>query len=96
MPYLQKKDGVLFLEEFFDIFKYKTVELIYFLYFYNEVYSKPYTSRYANSERYLICKKYKFTDVDHLVDKLATILRLFKSINNNADYNSCINFKRRY
>ena len=85
---LQKKDGV-FILKIFDIFKYKTVELIYFLScFYNEVYiMKPYTSRYANSERYLICKKYKFTDVDHLVDKLAAIMRLFKSINNNADYN---------
>jgi len=57
---IQKKNGK-FVLKIFDIFKYKTIELIYLLsIFYDLVFIyKPSTSRVANSEKYLICKKFK-------------------------------------
>tara|TARA_Y100000389_G_scaffold193937_1_gene223308 strand:+ start:20058 stop:21464 length:1407 start_codon:yes stop_codon:yes gene_type:complete len=57
---IQKKNGK-FVLKIFDVFKYKTIELIYLLsIFYDLVFIyKPSTSRVANSEKYLICKKFK-------------------------------------
>ena len=57
---MQKKNGI-FILKIFDIFKYKTVELIFLLSnFYDTMYIyKPHTSRIANSEKYIICKNYK-------------------------------------
>ena len=54
---LQKKGGN-FILKIFDVFKFKTVEIIFLLsnlYEYVYIY-KPYTSRVANSEKYVICK----------------------------------------
>ena len=43
--------------------------------FYNQVYIvKPNTSRYANSERYLVCKDFKFTNTSFLLKKFLSIL----------------------
>ena len=55
----QKKNGV-FVLKIFDCFLYNTIDLIYLLSsFYNRVYiTKPQTSRYANSEKYLVCKEF--------------------------------------
>lgn len=58
---LQNQNGTLILK-IFDIFNWNTINLIYLLY---NVYDsiticKPYTSRNTNSEKYLICKKYKY------------------------------------
>ena len=85
---LQKRGGT-FILKIFDIFKYKTVELLYMLScFYKEVYiMKPYTSRYANSEKYVICKHFKYSNVDYLTTKIGAMLKLFKSIQNNPEYN---------
>lgn len=49
-----------FVLKFFDIFTKFTVEIIYFLtkFFKNIYITKPYTSRSANSEKYLICKNF--------------------------------------
>ena len=57
---VQKKGGN-FVLKFFDTFSRASVEMIYILnVFYENVYIvKPYTSRYANSERYVVCKKFK-------------------------------------
>ena len=61
-----QKNGGTFVLKIFDIFKYKTIELIYLLsIFYDLVFIyKPSTSRVANSEKYLICKKFKGIKVD--------------------------------
>ena len=48
---------------------------------------KPYTSRYANSEKYVICKDFKYSNVDYLISKIGTMLKIFNSIQNNLDYN---------
>lgn len=53
---LQKKNGK-FILKIFDCFMQHTIDLIYLLSsFYEKVYiMKPYTSRYANSEKYIVC-----------------------------------------
>ena len=47
-----------FVIKFFDLFRYKTIQLIYLLYCcYSEIHIyKPCTSRLSNSEKYIICK----------------------------------------
>ena len=57
---MQKKGGT-FIIKFFDIFYKPTCDMIYMLScFYDKIFiMKPNTSRYANSERYVICKSFK-------------------------------------
>ena len=57
---MQKKNGT-FIIKFFDIFYKPTCDMIYMLScFYDKIFiMKPNTSRYANSERYVICKSFK-------------------------------------
>lgn len=59
----QKKGGC-FVLKLFDCFMQHTVDLLYFLSaFYDRVYIfKPNTSRYANSEKYIICKGFIHTN----------------------------------
>ena len=58
---MQKKGG-MFVLKIFDCFMQHTVDLIYILSsFYEKVYIiKPNTSRYANSEKYIICRGFIF------------------------------------
>jgi 23S rRNA U2552 (ribose-2'-O)-methylase RlmE/FtsJ len=58
--FLQKEGGT-FVLKIFDVFMKHTVDMIAILSaFYDKVYiTKPLTSRYANSEKYLVCIGYK-------------------------------------
>ncbi len=81
---MQKKGGH-FVIKIFDIFKYKTVELIFLLSnLYENVYIyKPHTSRIANSEKYIICKNYKknFTNnYDYIFNNYTQILENIDSL----------------
>jgi len=60
---MQKKNGA-FILKIFDCFMQHTVDILYLLSsFYEKVYVfKPNTSRYANSEKYIICKGFLFKD----------------------------------
>jgi 23S rRNA U2552 (ribose-2'-O)-methylase RlmE/FtsJ len=60
---MQKHNGS-FILKIFDCFMENTIDLIYILSaFYKDVYiTKPQTSRYANSEKYVVCKNFLFTD----------------------------------
>lgn len=69
---LQKKGGS-FVLKVFDCFSNVMVEIIYILcYLYEEVhFMKPYTSRTANSEKYIICKNFRMVkNIDKIVNKL--------------------------
>ena len=70
--YIQKIGGH-FVCKFFDIYTIETVKLLYFLScFYEKVYiSKPYTSRPANSEKYIICKNFTGIDYGYLDELLS-------------------------
>ena len=81
---LQKKGGT-FIIKIFDVFSSAMVDLIYLL---TSVYSeisfyKPYTSRPANSEKYLICKKFRLEDSSSIMPQLLNIFNFFKQKKNN-------------
>jgi len=63
---LQKKGGT-FVLKLFDSFMQHTVDILYILSsFYDKVYLiKPQTSRYANSEKYIVCKDFLFSNHEH-------------------------------
>ena len=78
---LQKKDGH-FILKMFDIFYENTLQLIYLLScFYEKVIiTKPNTSRQANSEKYIVCKKFKFSDTSEISIKLINVLKILQNI----------------
>ena len=74
---LQKKGGS-FIIKMFDIFLKSSVDILYLLSsMYENIYiCKPNTSRIANSERYIVCVNFKYDNIDHLFNKLYTILKV--------------------
>ena len=65
---MQKQGGVYILK-IFDSFMHHSVDLLYILCsFYEKVFMiKPQTSRYANSEKYIVCKGFLFSNFDSSV-----------------------------
>ena len=68
---MQKYRGNLILK-IFDCFTSGMIDIMYLL---NMVYDKvhiikPYTSRYANSEKYIVCKYFKLQDSTNVFNKL--------------------------
>jgi 23S rRNA U2552 (ribose-2'-O)-methylase RlmE/FtsJ len=63
---MQKREGT-FILKIFDSFMQHSVDLLYILCsFYDKVYMiKPQTSRYANSEKYVVCKGFLFSSIDN-------------------------------
>lgn len=55
-----QKPGGTFILKVFDLFDYKTIQLLYLLYIsYSDIYiHKPDTSRSTNSEKYIVCTNY--------------------------------------
>jgi 23S rRNA U2552 (ribose-2'-O)-methylase RlmE/FtsJ len=72
---LQKKGGN-FILKIFDCFMEHTIDILYILSaFYKSVYiTKPNTSRYANSEKYVVCKNFLFTNVTAFLPALRACL----------------------
>jgi 23S rRNA U2552 (ribose-2'-O)-methylase RlmE/FtsJ len=72
---MQKKGGH-FVLKVFDTFSSSTIELIYLLtYLYEDVIlTKPMTSRPANSEKYVICSKFKMvSNIEEIKNKICEI-----------------------
>ena len=64
---VMQKQGGHFVLKLFDCFYQHTIDILYILSaFYRKVYiCKPHTSRYANSEKYVICRDYiKHDNID--------------------------------
>ena len=78
---MQKYNGV-FILKIFDVFLKSTTQLIYLLNcFYKKVYIvKPNTSRHANSEKYLVCKYFKFSDTSSIYNRFHDILHVLDTI----------------
>lgn len=92
---LQKYNGS-FVLKIFDIFLKNTCQLIYILScFYKKVYiTKPNTSRYANSEKYVICKHFKYKEVSHLYTRFFNIISVINKIDfDRYEINSIFNIK---
>lgn len=91
---MQKKDGS-FIIKFFDSFTYPTIQLIYLLKtFYKEVcICKPNTSRFANSEKYIVCNNFKYVDTSMFANKFIDILGLIKEKGENNYIQKIINIR---
>ena len=75
---MQKKNGN-FTIKFFDTFTQMSLDLLFILSnVYNKVYFvKPNTSRYANSEKYIVCKGFRLEDSEELVKRLHSVFKTF-------------------
>lgn len=73
-----QKQGGHFVIKMFDTFIKSSVDILYLLScFYQKIFIfKPNTSRSANSEKYIVCKNFKYKNTDHLFNKLHTILKV--------------------
>ena len=82
---IMQKSGGTFILKIFDSFMQHTVDLLYLLSsFYQKVYIiKPNTSRYANSERYIVCKGFIFNNTSDYFFNL--LLPPFMDMMNNPD-----------
>jgi len=88
---LQKKGGH-FVLKIFDCFMEHTIDILYILSaFYKNVYiTKPNTSRYANSEKYIVCKNFLFSSVSSFLPTLrACILQTINSKNQIHRFLTC-------
>ena len=72
---MQRHNGT-FILKIFDIFRKPTTQAIYILNcFYDNVsICKPKTSRFANSEKYIVCKNFKLKSIDEYFDKFIIFL----------------------
>jgi len=78
-----QKQGGSFILKIFDVFHKSTVDILYILsYYYNHVsIMKPYTSRIANSEKYVVCQGFKISDSTQIIQQFASVFPLIlKSI----------------
>lgn len=92
---IQKKNGT-FIIKIFDAFFMNTINIIALLSsFYNTVYiTKPCTSRYANSEKYIVCKGFLHSSNSEFYPFFRTALNKMININNelnNTNTNTNIN-----
>ena len=82
---MQKKNGS-FILKIFDIFNKSSIDIVYLLsYYYETVFIvKPNTSRYANSEKYIVCISFKKDISINIKKKFYHILKLLNSIDMNT------------
>ena len=75
---MQKKKGNLVIK-FFDTFTQMSLDLLFLLSnVYEQVYFvKPNTSRYANSEKYVVCKGFRLGNSEGLVKQMYSVFKAF-------------------
>ena len=86
---VQAKEGD-FVLKIFETFTHVSIKLIYLISsFYEDCYIyKPYFSRNSNSEKYLICKNFKFNpDSKELNDKITILENILKQANSKLFVN---------
>ena len=93
---MQKQNGT-FILKVFDLFTSFSIDLVFLLSsLYKKVYIiKPHTSRYANSEKYLVCKNFICEDTSSLIYKLLPLFENFVN-NDNTSLNRLFNFEIPY
>jgi 23S rRNA U2552 (ribose-2'-O)-methylase RlmE/FtsJ len=91
---VQKKHGN-FLIKFFDTFTSASIDMLYLLsIIYEDVYFvKPNSSRYANSEKYVVCKNFRLEDPETLVAQFAPI---FDDINKEHNISEILSMRPPY
>ena len=83
-----QKMGGTFILKIFDMFLESTIEMIYLLstLYKNVIITKPYTSRIANSERYIICKNFKYGSSEKPYKKFHELFNLLSKIDMSKNY----------
>lgn len=73
-----------FIIKFFDTFTQASIDILYILSnLYNKVYFvKPCTSRYGNSEKYIVCKGFRLTNPEPLIKEF---YRIFMTLNEKIE-----------
>ena len=81
---MQKLHGT-FVLKIFDILEKSTMQILYLLNCFYEtiIITKPYTSRNANSEKYIVCKGFKYSNTDNISAKFINILKIFEPLDFN-------------
>ena len=76
-----QKQGGTFILKIFDVFTEATIDILYLLstLYYKVHIIKPYTSRTANSERYIVCKDFKFNNTYEIIKKISTLFPIINS-----------------
>ena len=84
---MQKHEGT-FILKVFNVFLKSTVDMIFLLScFYTDVHiCKPHTSRYANSEKYIVCTGFKHTSSDFISQRFIDILKIIENIDINVHH----------
>jgi 23S rRNA U2552 (ribose-2'-O)-methylase RlmE/FtsJ len=82
---LQKKGGC-FILKMFDTFMQHSIDILYILSsFYEKVYIiKPNTSRYANSEKYIVCKNFIYSSQEHYYEYFYNAFKQMVEMENDA------------
>lgn len=81
-----------FILKIFDCFRIATVDILYILSsLYEKVYIvKPHTSRYGNSEKYIVCKKFRYSKQYHSEILIKIYHKLYQAMsdmgNNKTQY----------
>lgn len=90
---IQKKEGT-FIIKFFNTFSKISIDMIYLLsLIYEEVnFVKPNTSRYGNSEKYIVCKKFKL-NTNSTYDLMLKLYIIIKGLNDGYELVSLFNFE---
>jgi len=88
---MQKRDGS-FVLKIFDSFISSTLDIIYILCsFYKKVYiTKPQTSRYANSEKYIVCKGFLFENNNNFYGYIHNAFKIMTNTNTNITRFLCV------
>ena len=83
---LQKKGGT-FIIKFFDMFNYASLELVYILksFYSTVIVTKPKTSRYANSERYIVACDYIYESSRIFIAPFISIIKRLSSEESNNE-----------
>ena len=87
--------GGNFVLKVFDIFSNATVDVLYLLSsLYKEVYiMKPKTSRYANSEKYVICKGFNLNNIFNIQKLIYAFRDNFHNLNSELNIETFFKFK---
>jgi cap1 methyltransferase len=86
--------GGTFVLKIFDIFHLTTIEMLYLLnVFYDDVtICKPKTSRFANSEKYVVCKRFLYKDTSCFYNEFLTMFKEMRDPKyNNKEIVSLLN-----
>lgn len=81
---MQKFNGH-FILKIFDIFEKSSLDILYILncFYKTVIITKPNTSRYANSEKYIVCKYFKYNNTSEISTKFINILKILQDMDFN-------------